>query len=375
MQRAKARAFVHSQVDSWLVGWLAVAVWVGALVFSALGIHVSDALFGPVYWAGAAISAAHFGLSYHLAYGRGESGIRERPFLLGVAPALLIAGLVVLVGLALAGGERSVGQAITASITSVYLLTTWHYIKQAYGVTRLAASYAGIKLSAHEAELLRYGLYPLWAVGACQVLRAEGNYSFGGYVVGYELLPEAVYQLLQIAAFAGAVPIAAVFWQVGRRVGSIPPGIVLAPYVASFLWLGAAPNPALTVLLLAPFHALQYLAIGHRAEIAMAGSRGEGHGAIWWLNIFAGATCGGFLISRWLPDLLDTRIATGGPLLFTAAFFVFLNMHHYLVDAAIWRSGGEIVKSMAKSPTASSAPPSPPPSDAGTPHIPVRATI
>ena len=91
-----------------------------------------------MYWAGAAISAAHFGLSYHLAYGRGDAGIRERPFLLGIAPALLVAVLTVLVGLSLAGGERSVGQAITASITSVYLLTTWHYIKQAYGVTSVS---------------------------------------------------------------------------------------------------------------------------------------------------------------------------------------------------------------------------------------------
>lgn len=375
MHRARARAFVHSQVDSWLVGWLAVAVWLGALVVPALGIHVSGTLFGPVYWAGAAITAAHFGLSYHLAYGRGEAGIRARPFMLGVAPVLLVAGLTVLVGLSLAGGERSVSQAITASITSVYLLTTWHYIKQAYGVTRLAASYAGIRLSPREAQLLRYGLYPLWAVGACQVLVAGSNYSFGGYVVGYELLPREFYSALQVAAFAGAVPITAVFVQVARRVGALPPGVVLAPYVAAFLWLGAAPNPGLTVLFLAPFHALQYLAIGHRAEIAMAGSRGEGHGAIWWLNIFVGATCGGFLLGRWLPDLLDTRVATGGPLLFTAAFFVFLNMHHYLVDAAIWRSGGEIVKSMATSPIAASSPTSSPPSDADTAPVPVRATI
>lgn len=352
MQRAKARAFVHSQVDSWLVGWLAVAVWVGALAAPALGVEVSGSLFGPVYWAGAVISAAHFGLSYHLAYGRGDAGIRERPFLLGIAPAALIAVLTILVGLSLAGGERSVGQAITASITSVYLLTTWHYIKQAYGVTRIAASYAGIRLWPREAQILRYALYPLWAVGAGQVLVAGSNYSFGGYVVGYEVLPRSLYAAMQVAAVLGALPIAAVFLQVARRTGAVPPGIVIAPYIAAFLWLGAAPSLALTVLLLAPFHALQYLAIGHRAEIAMAGSRGEGHGAMWWLNIFAGATCGGLLLSRWLPDLLDTRIAAGGPMLFTAAFFVFLNMHHYLVDAAIWRSGGQIVKAMAKSESA-----------------------
>lgn len=350
------------------MGWLAVAVWLGALALPALGLHVSGSLFGPVYWVGAAISAAHFGLSYHLAYGRGDAGIRERPFLLGLAPALLLAALTVLVGLSLAGGERSVGQAITASITTVYLLTTWHYIKQAYGVTRIAASYTGIKLSLGEARVLRYALYPLWAVGACQVLVSGANYNFGGYVVGYGLVPQGAFSALQASAFIGAIPVAAVFVRVTRRTDAIPPGVVIAPYVAAFLWLGAAPNPVLTVLFLAPFHALQYLAIGHRAEIAMAGSRGEGHGPIWWLNIFAGATCGGFLISRWLPDLLDTRIAAGGPMLFTAAFFVFLNIHHYLVDAAIWRSGGEIVSAMARSGSAS-----PEAASAGSSQLPVPA--
>ena len=343
------------------MGWLAVAVWMGALAVPALGVSVPGSLFGPVYWMGAVVSAAHFGLSYHLAYGRGDAGVRERPLLLGVLPALLVAVLAVLVGLALAGGDRSVGQGITAAITSVYLLTTWHYIKQAYGVTRIAASYSGIRFTARQTQVLRYGLYPLWAVGAGQVLVAGSNYSFGGYVVGYEILPRGIYSALQVVALLGAIPILVVFGQVARGAGALPPGVVIAPYAAAFLWLGAAPSAALTVLFLAPFHALQYLAIGHRAEIAMAGSRGQGRGAIWWLNIFAGATCGGFLLGRWLPDLLDTRVAAGGPMLFTAAFFVFLNLHHYLVDAAIWRSGGEIVRTMAKAPAGAPEPARPAP--------------
>jgi hypothetical protein len=348
-EQAARRSFVDGRVDSWLVGWLAVAVWAGALLLPRAGIHFSDTLFGPVYWAGAAITAAHFGLSYHLAYGRGEAGIRERPLLLGVAPAVLFAALAVLVALTLTGGADAVSRSVTWAITSVYLLTTWHYIKQVYGIARLAASYAGAKLSAGEWKVLRYGLYPLWAVGAGQVLVQGTNYSFGGYLIGFSVLPEPLYLTLRVAALVAAVPVAVVLWRTFRRESTMP-GTLLAPYVAAFLWLGAAPSPALTILFLAPFHALQYLAVGHRAEIAMAAAGSQPRGAIWWLNIFAGATCGGFLLGRWLPDLLDSHVARGGPLLFTAAFFVFLNLHHYLVDAAIWRSGGQIVRTMAKGP-------------------------
>jgi hypothetical protein len=119
------------------------------------------------------------------------------------------------------------------------------------------------------------------------------------------------------------------------------------------VWLGLPTDPVLTLLLLAPFHALQYLAVGHRAEVAVAADRPGRHGVLWWLNIFAGAACGGLLLSRWAPQFLDAHIgAARGPLLFTAAFFVFLNLHHYLIDASIWRSKGELVKAMVRKPAA-----------------------
>ena len=84
----------------------------------------------------------------------------------------------------------------------------------------------------------------------------------------------------------------------------------------------------------------------HRAEIALAGGY---RGPLWWLNIFAGAACGGLLLSRWLPQGLDRSFGTPGqPALFLAAFFVFLNLHHYLIDASIWRSRGGVVKAMVR---------------------------
>jgi hypothetical protein len=103
---------------------------------------------------------------------------------------------------------------------------------------------------------------------------------------------------------------------------------------------------------------MQYLAVGHRAEVAVAAGRPGRHGVLWWLNIFAGAACGGLLLSRWAPQFLDRQVGGGrGPLLFTAAFFVFLNLHHYLIDASIWRSKGELVKAMVGKPAPAPARP------------------
>jgi hypothetical protein len=344
-------------VDGLLVGWLAVAVWLAVYAVQ----HVDNSAGFPglnlVYWTGVVITSAHFGLSYHLAYSGGAPAVRARPFVLVWAPAALIGVLAVLTLVSLGAGVQVTSRTTGALITSVYLLTTWHYVKQVYGVARIGAAYGSVKLSKSDANVLRYGLYPLWFLGASQVL-VSSSYRLSGFAVGFDVLPGWTRTLLRVIALLSALPIAAVFVRASRQTRRFPPSAFLAPYVAAFLWLGLPTNPGLSILLLAPFHALQYLAVGHRAEIAVARDRAGQHGVMWWLNIFVGAACGGLLLSRWAPNLLDTHIhSDSGPLLFAAAFFVFLNMHHYLIDASIWRSSGELVKAMGRKPGATAPAP------------------
>ena len=350
------RVLVGRTLDGWLVGWLAVLVWIVAAFASRTGLALGPELTLGVYWIGAVVTAAHFGLSYHLAYSGGAPSLRARPVALVIGPAVLTVVLGTVVVLALHQGSDSVDDVATALITSVYLTTTWHYIKQVYGVGRVGAAFAGVPLDTWDTRILRFGLYPLWFLGAAQVLVRGGAYNLGGFRVGFQVLPYGTLAALRVLVIVSVVPVAAVFVRIALRRRAMPPGVLLAPYVATFLWLGFPANPALTLLLLAPFHALQYLAVGHRAELAIAGERRGGHGVLWWLNIVAGATCGGLLLGRWLPNLLDARFPSDR-LLFAAAFFVFLNLHHYLIDASIWRSKGELVRAMGRSRAAAPATP------------------
>jgi hypothetical protein len=351
------RVLVARGVDGLLVGWLAVIVWVAVFVGQHVGLFGDVGYLSAIYWIGAVVTAAHFGLSYHLAYSGGLPSVRTRPLALCWGPLALVAVLGGLVAVSLQAGPDTARDATSALITSVYVMTTWHYVKQVYGVGRVGAAYAGVSLGTWDVRLLRFGLYPLWFFGAAQVLVRGASYNLAGYQVGFSVLPGWLYSLLRVLAIASALPVAAAFVAIARRTGRMPPSLLLAPYVAAFVWLALPTDPVLTLLLLAPFHALQYLAVGHRAELAVAEGRPGRHGLVWWLNIFAGAACGGLLLSRWAPHLLDAQVRNGqGPLLFTAAFFVFLNMHHYLIDASIWRSSGDLVRAMVRKPVAVSAP-------------------
>jgi hypothetical protein len=335
-------------VDGLLVGWLAVAVWLAVWLGSKAGIGTGGLDMSTVYWAGAVFTAAHFGLSYHLAYRGGAAAIRERPGALGYGPLALIAVLAGTVGVSLAAGPDAARLATRTLITSVYVMTTWHYVKQVYGVGRVGAAFAGVSLDGWHVRILRYGLYPMWLLGAAQVLLRDNAYYLAGYRVGFGVIPVSAYDVLRVLVMLSAIPLLVCFASIALRRHAAVPSLMLAPYVAAFLWLALPTNPILTLLLLAPFHALQYLAIGHRAELAIADDEAQ-VGLMWWLNIFAGAACGGLLLSRWAPALLDAQFtAPSGPRLFAAAFFVFLNMHHYLIDATIWRSKGHLVKAVVR---------------------------
>lgn len=350
---------VTRRVDGWLVGWLAVAVWVGIVLVHSLHWTLSVNWTSEIYWVGAVVTAAHFGWSYHLAYGAGTSIVRTRPLPMVGLPVAIAVALIVLCVVGLNSTAQQSGSIIGGSITVVYLLTTWHYIKQVYGVGRLAAGLSGIRLSKREADVLRYALYPLAVVGALKVLVHGATYRLSGYPVGFPVLPHWVMVTAQASVWVGAAGIAAVLVGIGRR--ARVPGLLIGPYLAAFLWLAVPSSVVMSILLLAPFHALQYLAIGHRAELALSGVSGEPMTPVRWLNIAAGAAAGGLLLSKWLPQLLDG--ATGGgtdrPMLFSALFFVFLNLHHYLIDATIWRSSGDLVRAIAGKPQPTAGPAAP----------------
>lgn len=344
---------VNRRVDAWLVGWFACAVWAGVLIGHRSGMDLPASAVTVLFWIGATLNAAHFGLSYHLAYGDGGSNAPARQLVLWWFPILLAGSLLAFVLMVRATESQAVELRVSGGLmSSVFLLTGWHYVKQTYGIGRVGLALSGMSISKGEADVLRFGLYPLWILNAAQLLIAPR--FLDGYTIGARVLPPVSLDVLRVAALLAAIPILAVVARLARR-GQVP-GILLASYVAAILWFVAPVNAFATAIALPALHALQYLAIGHRAEVGLAAGRGQDVTVNWWLNIFVGVTAGGLLASRWLPGLIDRQLDPTLPLLASACFFVFLNLHHYALDATIWKSGGTLVRAVVARPVAADAP-------------------
>src|SRR5207244_12693278 len=104
---------------------------------------------------------------------------------------------------------------------SVFVLTTWHYVKQVYGIGRVGGAFAKVSLSKREVDVLRYGLYPLAWYGGSLVLTKGANFSLSGYMVGIGVLPHQARSTLHVRAFVGAAAIAVVFFRISQR-GRLP---------------------------------------------------------------------------------------------------------------------------------------------------------
>lgn len=341
---------VGRRLDGWLTGWFAVALWVVAWLARQRGSSFVD-LGVPWYWPATALTAAHFGMSYHLAYGGGRTALARRPIALVAAPAILALTLVGVIVLAVARGGNSVRTVSAQAVFLVFAITTWHYIKQAYGVVRIGARNAGIRLSAGEANVLRYGLYPLWFIGSAKVLSSGVYVHYAGLDITHRVLPQTATTVARVIGGGCALVIVGCIVRVAFRHHVRPPSTMLAPNIAAFVWLLLPVDPVSVTIGLGAMHALQYLACCHRAHLTRSPQRRP---FARWVEIFGGAACAGLLLTLWLPSWLDRQLSIEGvPFLATAALFVFLNLHHYMIDAVIWRSKGDIVRAMVRGPAAS----------------------
>lgn len=355
---SSGRALVHPAVDGWLLGGAAIVAWLaltpvdgGAAPIAATGV------IGSVFLA---LGAAHFGSTYHLAYGLpAELRRRYRWALVGVpvALAVVLGGIIAANSL---GAHEQATSVVRWLFIVVFSLTGWHYVKQAFGVSLIAGRRRGIKPTRVESLTLRYAFYPAWAVSLGRVWIDGASSSYRGIDVTVNLFPTGSGAVLRAVAIGGLLVAFGIMARAGMRARAVPPMGMWAPYVAGGLWLLYSPGVIGASVVLAGLHGMQYLACVHRAELDWAHEQGEDAIPTLWLSLMGGALAAGLLLSSWLPTTLDASIDSPAmPGLYGSLLFIALNLHHYAIDAAIWRHDGPHIARISKGPQVAVAEPAP----------------
>ncbi len=321
------RSFGHPLFDYALIGGGLSLLVTAAVVWHPKGAGIASA--GTLPYILLLSNAAHFAASTVRLYTKRDS-YQSLPFLTMGFPLLALAALTLSILLA---------EQIGPHLQSLYL--TWspyHYAAQAYGLAVMYGHRSGCRLGATDKKLL-------WWIAMLPFIY---NFVTAPGVGLRWLLPETVFALPQVGsaltvlhygltvlAFSTPILLAVKVW---RGAGGPLPLISLLAIVTNGIWFFVlAPLEAFVYATI--FHGVQYLAIVIVFHLKDRMSSPENrHGRFYHVLWFYGACLIlGYALFYCLP--LAYVFAGFGKVESVLLVVAAINIHHFVVDAYIWRLG------------------------------------
>jgi hypothetical protein len=333
--------------DALLLGGVSVIAYIALQALSLTAgqlVTLGAVMFALAHF----VNHPHFAHSYQIFYASWTDVRRASPaapwrwwWAGAVAPLLLALALALSAWRAVAGDLLWLG----LCINFMGLLVGWHYVKQGFGMAMTDAALLRSWWPAPARQALLVNAYVCWATAWLLVNTMEAGRIFWGYVAWQPKVPSAVLALALSVCLASTLRTSVVVARAVRDIkaaGRTPPWNGLLAYVVTlYLWtVFAAADPA--YLLMIPFfHSLQYLAVvwRYKANEWRAAGRGQG-AAIRFLAVGVLMGAAGFW---WLPVGIESLWSgqldfdPKGPALGLACAWLFINVHHYLIDNVLWR--------------------------------------
>lgn len=296
------------------------------------------------------INHPHFAHSYQMFYREFGSKITKYPLDLRIR--YIASGILVPIALAIFftltiyfESMRALGLAANL----MFFMVGWHYVKQGYGMAMVDAVLKRRFYSDIEKKYLLQNAYAVWGLaylGANYLVSAKSRQYYG---IEYFAIPVPGLVLFLAAALC-LYTTARLFFALKSRIGEkkkLAWNGLLAYGVSLYAWLLI--RDPLVLLWIPLFHSLQYLAVVWRYEInrskvkastirpairfAMFSSIGFGLGYL-----------GFWFLPEWLNANTDYARDVFGEYLFLYVFWIFINVHHYTLDAVMWRKGNPDVQ-------------------------------
>ncbi|PAY17096.1 hypothetical protein CKO51_23310 [Rhodopirellula sp. SM50] len=340
------KALISPRIDAICGGGLSLVIALVVIAYGSISSSGMDNMLIAVnayLFSDLLINGPHFMASYRVLYSR-RKNFRQHPMVTIGAPVLALAFLVYIAFWSLQEGSSSVeqmqGRQPTGMIVLGWLapvLLGWHYVGQSWGATACFAHLAGFKMTARDRRLIRCGFYALfvyhvtWGVESMGLLTSWLPQQRAG-----EFLMESLMQICRVVVLVCFLLGLWGFRLMSVEQGRAVPATVWLPWVATFSWYVMVDIYPQSFFLLQIFHAVQYLMFPARVEMNARGNtrRMKLHMLIY----YAALVMIGFVVFEWTQILGWTMSTVSVPFLFLGtATMMIVNVHHYFIDAVIWK--------------------------------------
>ncbi len=305
------------------------------------------------------INHPHFAHSYQIFY-RTYPQVMRQP---DMSPSLrlrylwagVISPVIILGALAAAlfvGDQQTLGLAVNA----MGFFVGWHYVKQGYGMIMVDAARLRCFFGERQKKILLVNSYLCWGLAWALANRTVAERDLWGISYAAIDIPLPVlWGFILAVSDSSLLVLVTLLQHVKAHGGATPINGIMAYVAALYPWLLLGSEPIVGALIPA-FHSLQYLIIVWRVQLNVERAKPGASEHVDWMHRFGigfrrdtarfvGFLGNGFVIGLlgfWLIPLLAGFYvaydrAEYGPNLFLFLFWIFINIHHYFIDNAMWR--------------------------------------
>jgi hypothetical protein len=361
-ERLGTRSVPGRFTEFFLVGGLTPVLFAVAWILRrTLGVDSSEFAVGfTMFYAAHAINDPHFAVTYVLFYrdiGRKLFGEGQAPRRRARYIAAGVAAPLALVGWAVAAIATRSASSLALMIQLMFLLVGWHYVKQGFGVMTVLAARRGVRFSSAERLAILAHCLAGWAYAWASPADAGTEVEEKGVVYTTIAHSVGLEHVTHVVFLATALPLVWVLARKWRREGRLPLFTPLVALLCSvWSWSIYSSIDALVAYVIPALHSVQYLYI---VWLMKKNEAREREGPPWFetsasvrLGMLAvSALALGWLFFHGAPTVLDDwlRPPRGaplplGPTPYFAALFSIVNLHHYFMDAVIWRKDNPLTR-------------------------------
>lgn len=334
--------------DFWLLGGgslIALLVLYWAFHEKGRGFSLAMTLFLANF-----VNHPHFAHSYQMFYRdfrnklmRYPSALRIRYWVSGIViPVALLAFFVLTI---VSESVRLLGMAANL----MFFLVGWHYVKQGYGMAMVDAVLKRAFFTEQEKKGLLQNAYAVWLFSWLLVNYLAGNKQASYFDIPYFVFPIPLAILVAAGFLCAWTSVRSIYLLSKRQAAGQPIAWngMLAYGVSLYAWL-LVRDPFM-LLWIPLFHSLQYMAVVWRYEINRSQAQSSSARPALRFALFSIVGFGlGYLGFWFLPEWLNANITYSkelfGSYLFMYVFWIFINVHHYTLDAVMWRKGNPDVQ-------------------------------